>query len=114
MKIVGNLHAQMKRERLACGARSFHADDAARGAFRHARDQIILRGDQQARFGFAEAHVRPRVGPRNEARAVNRDVAAGNACSRLDAVDARYAVGFQIQISNFKSEISDLKSEISN
>ena len=96
VKIVGDLHAEVKRERLAGRARSFHAHDAARRAFRHARDQIILRGDQQAGFGFAEAHVRPRVGPGNEARAVNRDVAAGDACTRLDAVNARYAVGFQI------------------
>jgi hypothetical protein len=58
-----------------------------------------LRGDQQARFGFAEAHVRAGVGARNEARAVYRDVSAGDGCSRLDAVDARYAVGFQFQFS---------------
>ena len=96
MKIVGNLHAQVKREGLARGARCLHAHDASGRAFRHARDQIVLRGDQHTRFGFPETHVRPRVRPGNEARAVNRDVAAGNACGRLDAVNARYAVGFQI------------------
>jgi hypothetical protein len=96
VKIIGNLHAEVKRERLASRARSLHAHDAACGAFRHARDQIILRGDQQARFGFAKTHVRPRVRTGNETRAVNCDVSAGNACTRLDAVNARYAVGFQI------------------
>src|SRR5665213_2550165 len=45
VKIVGNLHAKMKGNGLARGARRFHADNAARGAIRHARDQIVLSRD---------------------------------------------------------------------
>ena len=58
MKIVGNLHAEVKGHGLAGGARGLHAHDAAGCAVRHARDQVILCGDQNARFGFAETHVR--------------------------------------------------------
>jgi len=61
VKIVGNLHADVHRERFACGARSFNAHAAVAQTFRDARDQIIVAGDQQAGFGVAKAHARPNV-----------------------------------------------------
>ena len=64
VKIVGDLHAEVKSR--TAGFRRCpvaHAHDAARGAFRHARDQIISACEiSRLRFGFAETHVRARVG----------------------------------------------------
>jgi len=100
VQVLRDLHAKMKRERLARRSRSFHADDVSRGAFGHARNQVVLRGNEQARFSFAETHERPRIGPGDEARAVYRHVSAGDACTRQDTVNARDAVRVQIQFSN--------------
>ncbi len=106
MKVVGNLHAQVKQKRLAGRARSFHADDAARRALGHARDYIRLRANQKAGFGFAKAHVRPRVGTRNEARAVNGDVVspprmpAAAGCSQCAVCRYGFQIGILRKFSN--------------
>src|SRR6266853_4023988 len=114
VKIVGNLYAEMKRKGLTLCARCFHAHDAAHGAVRHTRDQMIVRRYQQARLGFAEAHERARVRAGHKSAAINRNVPAGNPRSRENAIDAWYAVSVQLQFSNLGSAKFTSDLEISH
>ena len=109
MQIVGDLHAQRHREGRALDAAHAHAHRAARGAFRHARDQMIFRGHHQTAFGLAELHLRPRVIASAESAAVNRDFAAREArpASRFRcAVCRSFSSSTSIRIAMFAFAIA--------
>ena len=88
MQVVGDLRAEREGERRAFDAAHFHADGAARGSFRHARDQKIIGGQDERAFRGAELHLRARVVARAEAAALNGDFAAGQ--TRLRASRFRF------------------------
>ena len=92
MEIVGDLHAQRHRERRAFDAAHFHADCAAFGAIRDARDQHIFGGHHEAAFCGAELDLGAGVVARAEAAAFDRDFTARQGCCGVDAFDSRCAV----------------------
>jgi len=78
MQIVGDQLAESDGKRRACGVARLHADGAAFGAIGNARDEDILGSQNQASRRRAEVNLRAQLISVDEARAVDRDFAAGD------------------------------------
>ena len=94
MQIVGDLHAKRKREGRALYASHAHAHRAAHRAFRHPRNQQIIRGHDQTGFGWAKLHLRARVIAHRKPVAPDGKLASRQRGSRLDAFNSRQPVHF--------------------
>ena len=74
------------------------AQHAAVSPIGHARDHDVLRRHHDAALRAAKTHRRTGVVSVRKASAMNRDLSAGDRCTRLHALNVRDAVRIQPQI----------------